>query len=134
MSSTPLLGDLRPIAGRYANGSPFGSPTNTTPNPNGSVRAIVNNSSTTSGSNSTTTAATTEGNLMDKFNKLLQERAGIRDENLKTQEEQLQRMNTQKNNAAFQNQYKMRDNLVSVMQQLLDNSRRSVANSARIFT
>lgn len=70
---------------------------------------------------------------MQTFNDLLAERRGIKEESMGVQEAQLQKLNTMKNNTMVKNSFASRNNLVSIMQQLLENSRRTTAQSARIF-
>ena len=49
--------------------------------------------------------ANQSGGLMGQFNDLLQQRQGIQNDKMSLQESQLQKINTQKNNAAFSNAF-----------------------------
>lgn len=73
------------------------------------------------------------GGLMGQFNDLLKERQGLQNEKMKLQEGQLQKINTQKNNASVANAFASRSNLVDIMRQLLDASRRTTAAQSRVF-
>lgn len=78
-------------------------------------------------------AANQQGGLMGQFNSLLKERQGVQSQKMSLQEQQLQKINTQKNNTAFQNAFASRSNLVEIMRQLLDTSRRTAAAQQRVF-
>lgn len=78
-------------------------------------------------------AATGGGGLMGQFNSLLGARSGLQNEKMSLQEKQLQKINTQKNNTAFQNAFASRNSMVDVMRQLLESSRRGTAVQSRVF-
>lgn len=73
------------------------------------------------------------GGLMGQFNDLLKQRQGLQNEKMSLQEQQLKRTNTQKNNTAFKTTFTNRDNMVDLMRQLLDASRRGTAAQQRVF-
>lgn len=79
------------------------------------------------------TAPPPPGGLMGQFNDLLKQRSGIQNEKMSLQEGQLQKINTQKNNTAVQNAFASRSNLVDLMRQLLDASRRGTASQQKVF-
>lgn len=74
------------------------------------------------------------GGLMGQFNDLLKQRQGLQNEKMALQEGQLQKVNTQKNNTSVANAFASRNNLVDIMRQLLDASRRTTAAQSRVFT
>lgn len=73
------------------------------------------------------------GGLMGQFNDLLKQRQGLQDEKMTLQEQQLKRTNTQKNNSSVANSFATRNNMVDLMRQLLDASRRGTAAQQRVF-
>ena len=80
-----------------------------------------------------TSQGSAQGGLMGQFNQLLNERKGIQNDKMNLQEDQLQKINTQKNNTAFQNAFASRSNLVDIMRKLLETSRQTVAAQSRVF-
>lgn len=131
MATANLMGDIPEIPGVISyikDGSP-----NYTKKADGTILIGGATPVPSAASSSASSASQSGGGTMGTFQDLLKQRQGLRQESMTLQEQQLQKLNTQKNNTAIQNQYANRDNLVSIMQQLLQSSRRTAGQQARIF-
>lgn len=85
------------------------------------------------GGSASNSAGSGAGGLMGQFNNLLNQRQGLQNGKMSLQEQQLQRVNTQKNNTMFKTTFTNRDNMIDLMRQLLDASRRTTAAQQRVF-